>query len=137
MEKPIETDWSLLCKLCSARFLSSESTLTSEGFIVCPHCRQWSGHELKVRKLKPSKCEVYAEPEDRLISNLYAWVAVNPKTTLQGFCGVMIDNIPHQAVADSIEGAMKFLPFIDRVKTLTGKKFQLIGFEQSKVYLEV
>lgn len=134
---PVETDWSLSCSLCHYRFLTSQSTINAEGFIICPQCRQWSGHEVRERRLRPARCDVFTESQDRFVSDLWVWVTVNPKTTLEGLCGVMIDQIPRRAIADSFAEAMKFLPFIERIAKLSGRRFKLVKFAQAKVVAEI
>jgi hypothetical protein len=137
MERTTQTEWSLSCSLCKKPFLSKDATVTIEGLILCPNGQHWSGHEFKTHKLKKTRCEVFAEKQDRLIGDIWAWVTVDPRTTLEGFCGVMIDGAPHKAMADTFEGAMKFLPFLERHNHSNGTKFKLVRFEKTRAFAEI
>lgn len=110
MDRPIETDWSLSCSSCSRR-LSHRS--------------------------RSARCEVFTESADRLVSDLWAWVSVNPKTTLEGLCGVIIDDSPQRAIADSFAEAMRFLPFIERMSQASGQRFKLVKFQAQRTFAEV
>ena len=112
MDRHVEIDWSLSCNVCTHRFPTSQAFINPEGFILCPLCRQWSGHEIRNHRVRPNRCDVFTENADHFVGDLWAWVSVNPKTTLEGLCGVMIDQIPRRAIADTFEEAMRFLPFI-------------------------
>lgn len=130
-------EWALACWMCKEAFLLREAKVTDDNFVVCPHCHQWSGIEIKNRR--PSlDTETFSDPgQDRLISDIFVWLCEDPKTTLESFSGFMVDGVPFQAISGSRTQALKMRPYIERAKSLTGKKFRLVRFQKDEVIVEL
>ena len=78
--------------------------------------------------------EIYVDPgQDRIINELFAWVAVDPTTQLESICGFMIDGQPFQAVTSSRATALKIKPLVVNTVGFSGKIFKLVRFDNLQV----
>jgi DNA-directed RNA polymerase subunit RPC12/RpoP len=124
-------DWIIPCWWCKKTFLSSESTKTKEELVVCPHCQGWSGFEMRRKRPVAVPTRLDDPGQDRLINELFAWIVVDPKTNLEGICGIMVDGCPRLAVTTSRTEAVRLCASIKAAKQQTGKMFRLVRYEQS------
>lgn len=78
--------------------------------------------------------EIYVDPgQDRIVNELFAWVAVDPKTQLESICGFMIDEQPFQAVTSSRATAFKIKPLVVNAAVFSGKILKLVRFDNLQV----
>lgn len=70
-------------------------------------------------------------PQDRIVDELYAWVIVDPKTSLESIFGFMIGNAPMQAVTSSRATALLIMSEVVRQHiNESGKKVKLVRFKK-------
>lgn len=66
--------------------------------------------------------------QDRLILELYVWIAVDPGTHLEGICSISLFGKSMQAVSSSLQTAMKLHPLAIDAARVTGKRIYLAKF---------
>ncbi len=71
-------------------------------------------------------------PCDRIINEIYVWVAIDPKTSLEGMVGMMVGDTPMQCVTSNRRTADMMKPSI-ALMTITGKRFKLLRFKNPEV----
>lgn len=72
--------------------------------------------------------------QDRLVDSLYVWVAIDPKTGLEGIASLVAgQNIPMQAVTSSKAIADKMRELYVALSRRTGKRFELRKFTAFEV----
>ena len=77
---------------------------------------------------------VFVDPgQDRLIDELFAWVAEDPRTGLEGICGVMLQGQPFQACSSSRATIEKMRPFVIDAARATGKPIRLVRFSKREI----
>jgi hypothetical protein len=130
-------DWATKCWWCRKKFFISEATKTKDDFVVCPGCNAWSGTEMIRRRPKIDSQRVTDPGQDRLITDLWAWVVVDPKTTLESICGIVVDGCPKMAISSNMEEALRLCGHIKALKEGSGKKIKLVRFVQSETEMEL
>jgi hypothetical protein len=71
--------------------------------------------------------------QDRLIDELYVWVSVDPKTNLEGICGIMVGGQAMQAVTSSLSIAEKMRDHVVEICHFTGKRTKLLRFVKPEI----
>lgn len=66
--------------------------------------------------------------QDRIVTEVWAWVARDPATGLESLCAVLIDGLNFQAVSTSRTTAERLESLIDEAKNYTGKEVRLVRF---------
>ena len=75
--------------------------------------------------------------QDRLIDEIYVWVAVDPKTNLEGIVGIMVGGAPMQAVTSSRALADKMREFVYEISHFNNKRPKLLRFKNPEIVEEV
>lgn len=76
--------------------------------------------------------------QDRLVDELYAWIAVDPRTTLEGLAAIGQGSMTMQAVTSSRATAEKLRPIMLQIaKQWTAKKFKLVRFKRAELVEEL
>jgi hypothetical protein len=68
--------------------------------------------------------------QDRIITELYAYIATDPSTGLEGICGVSLEGRQMQAVTSSPATATAMKPIMDDMAKRVGKKIELVRFKR-------
>lgn len=80
---------------------------------------------------------VHDPGQDRLIDEVYVWIAVDPATHLEGICGIMVGSMQMQAVSSSLEIAMKIAPLVKATVLRAGKQAYLARFTKKEIVSEI
>lgn len=95
--------------------------------------------ESHLAAVKPTetKCSVFVNQHDSLINELWAWVSSSTESPLEGMCGLIIDDVPHRAISESFEVALKILPFLKSAAAQSKDQFKLVRFVKEKVVAQI
>lgn len=78
---------------------------------------------------KTQEVLVHDPGQDRLIKEVYCFIAIDPRTNLEGICG--LGPFPAMTSSPAIADSMK--DFFKTVSEQTGKKIILVKFDQRTV----
>ncbi len=85
----------------------------------------------------PTKCSVFVNKCDSLITEIWAWLGTSKESPLEGMSGLVIDGVPHRAISESFEGALKIAPFLKAATMQTGDHFKLTRFVKDKTVAQI
>lgn len=74
------------------------------------------------------KLEITKDRPDRIVTDLYVWIAIDPKTNLEGIGAISIPDGTMQAVTSNYGIALRMGPVIREVAKQTGMIMRLIRF---------
>jgi hypothetical protein len=118
--------WTIKCWWCKKTFQAEK--ITTDGFIVCTACNGWSGYEMKKNSTRRQSLEIHDPGQDRLITEVYAWVCEDGRTSLENVLGFTMDGMAVQAISSSRDTAMRMRGVAARAAVATGKRFKLVKF---------
>lgn len=75
-------------------------------------------------------------PQDRLVTDLYAWIVTDPRTGLEGVFGAKLGDQEFQCATSSIVIAQKMGELIKQLP-FGNKKFALVKFIKEKIIKEL
>lgn len=130
-------DWAIVCWWCKEQFFVSEAEKTKDEFVVCPRCHGWSGFEMRKRRPTLDSRHIEDPGQDRIISDLWAWVVVDPETNLEGICGIVVDGAPRMAISSNMNEALRLCNHIKALKEGSGKRIKLVRFVQQAIEMEI
>jgi len=136
-KKETSVDWAINCWWCKKGFLVSNAVKTKDDFVVCPSCQGWSGFEMRKRRPTINSKNIEDPGQDRIISDLWAWIVVDPATNLEGICGIVVDGCPKMAISSNMNEALRLSGHIKALKEGTGKQLKLVRFVQQEVEMEI
>lgn len=77
-------------------------------------------------------------PPDRLLETLYCFVAVDPKTGLEGLCAIFTPSgMPMQAVTSSPDAVRKIKPLVAAMAKEKNYKVKLVKFTTREILEEL
>ncbi len=116
------------------------ATQTDSRCVLCQnplHNSHPAAVPAKAVPIRASKCSVFVNKCDSLITELWVWIGLTNESPLEGLCGLVIDDVPHRAISETFEGALKITPFLKAAANQTGEHFKLVRFVQEKTVAQI
>lgn len=80
---------------------------------------------------------VFVEKQDSFLNEFFVWISHSKSSPLESMSGMVVNGISHRAIFDSLEGAMKFLPFLDQAAKNSDMKFKLVRFTKERTLASI
>lgn len=132
-------DWKIACFWCEESFLVSDAKRVegNDDFVICPKCSGWSGYEMRKRRPQLEARNIEDPGQHKLVSDLWAWIVVDPATNLESLCGILVDGCPKVAISSNLNEALRLSRHIKELKTKTGKQLRLVRYVKHAVEMEL